>query len=302
MIRFISFSSRGVAKAFSAACQQRGFATAAESMNPSKDYYQILGVEPSSTPDEIKEAYRNLAKKYHPDVNIAGSEYEPNLDKFREVAEAYSVLSTYDTKLAYDKEKKKSPDAVFKTATDKIVRERDPKTGQPIVDEPTPGSYKDIRLRELRKERETWGLDYLGGVKGGLPKKDGGMKRGIGAGAVGEFLNECVINEKRLEQPDDHSVTPREQKYFHDWTLEDKVRTPVHDIWRPLEVDEKHRFRQKRRGEWWYLFTTVMALYLGKVIKNMNKTHHRKFRENAFKLEKNLGQYMTNYGVTLKKA
>lgn len=64
-----------------------------------KDYYKILGIPRSATDDEIKKAYRKLALRYHPDKNKS-----PNAEeKFKEVAEAYEVLSDKSKRDLYDK-------------------------------------------------------------------------------------------------------------------------------------------------------------------------------------------------------
>lgn len=64
-----------------------------------KDYYKILQVSRTASPDEIKKAYRSLAKKYHPDVN-------PNkkkaTEKFKEISEAYEVLMDQNKKSHFD--------------------------------------------------------------------------------------------------------------------------------------------------------------------------------------------------------
>ena len=64
-----------------------------------RDYYEVLGLDKSADADAIKRAYRQLAKKYHPDLNPGDAEAEKN---FKEVNEAYSILSDADKKAKYD--------------------------------------------------------------------------------------------------------------------------------------------------------------------------------------------------------
>jgi molecular chaperone DnaJ len=65
-----------------------------------KDYYDILGVKKTAGPDEIKKAYRGLAKKFHPDKNKGNKEAE---NKFKEISEAYAVLSDTEKREQYDR-------------------------------------------------------------------------------------------------------------------------------------------------------------------------------------------------------
>ena len=68
-------------------------------MADKRDYYEVLGVSREASADEIKKAYRKLAKQYHPDMNPGDAEAER---KFKEVNEAYAVLSDSDKKAKYD--------------------------------------------------------------------------------------------------------------------------------------------------------------------------------------------------------
>ena len=69
-------------------------------MADKRDYYEVLGISKNASEDEIKKAYRSLAKKYHPDMNPGDAEAEA---RFKEVNEAYDVLSDSDKRAKYDR-------------------------------------------------------------------------------------------------------------------------------------------------------------------------------------------------------
>jgi molecular chaperone DnaJ len=105
-----------------------------------RDLYAILGVSRSAGQDDIKKAYRNLARRYHPDRN---ADDEEAADRFREIAEAYETLSQPELRARYDRlgplyrpdGRPPSPDEVTDWVTDTIggmFRKRKPDQGEDL--------------------------------------------------------------------------------------------------------------------------------------------------------------------------
>src|SRR5580658_10007519 len=63
------------------------------------DYYKTLGVDKKATPEDIKKAYRKLARKYHPDTNPDDKQAE---ERFKEISQAHDVLGDPDKRKQYD--------------------------------------------------------------------------------------------------------------------------------------------------------------------------------------------------------
>lgn len=168
--------------------------SAAAAITPlEKDYYTILGVNATATPEQIKEAYRTLAKRFHPDVRVSSPKevHEPNPDKFRDVAEAYAVLSVRESRVNYDLSRKKNPELYkgMSKRDEEMTFRRDlrDKSGQVPAAAPEAGTYAEERLAQLKKEREKYNANFLGYYRGGLPQKDAGPQRGTSMGFPGDF-------------------------------------------------------------------------------------------------------------------
>ena len=85
-----------------------------------KDYYKILGISSNSTPEQIKDAYRELVKMHHPDV--VGGE-QPDAQKFRDVMEAFGVLSVRESRANFDLLKKKNPSKFEESSEEQFAKE-----------------------------------------------------------------------------------------------------------------------------------------------------------------------------------
>src|SRR5947208_8192897 len=67
-----------------------------------RDYYDVLGVDKNANDDELKKAFRRLARQFHPDTMTGEQEKKAAEEKFKEINEAYAVLSDQDKRRRYD--------------------------------------------------------------------------------------------------------------------------------------------------------------------------------------------------------
>lgn len=176
-------------------------------VTPKKDYYAILGVKNTASISEIKKAYRRLAKTYHPDVSSKTKNSKDEvlaLEMFRQVSEAYAVLSNPTSKLRYDVNYQPSPEAVFNAskmkAMDDSKKERD-NAGNPIdSEEYSKGSYASMKLQNTKRIQKEMNLDSLGNFKGGVPRRHSGGERGSAQGVPGAPFDGYMYNESHADQ------------------------------------------------------------------------------------------------------
>ena len=67
-----------------------------------RDYYETLGVDRTASEDELKKAYRKMARQHHPDLQTGEAQKKSSEEKFKEVNEAYETLSDQDKRKRYD--------------------------------------------------------------------------------------------------------------------------------------------------------------------------------------------------------
>lgn len=207
---------------------RRYFAAAVKTAE--KDYYSILEVPTFATPEEIKEAYRSLAKKYHPDVRSAAdgpdAEHEPDVEKFRDVVEAYQVLSVRESRAAFDISRRKNPQMHKPEAAEQfemmLNREQRDKRGVSPRQQPGRGSYAEQRLAELQKEREKYNVNFLGYYNGGVPRRGRGPIRGAALAAPGIFHSPLMHNALNNQHADSYRVTQEDAVKFKHYMGTDK--------------------------------------------------------------------------------
>jgi len=135
---------------------------------PTKDYYKVLGVAESATPDDIKKAYRKLAKKYHPDVT--GGD-KAKAEKFKEITEANETLSDAKKRAVYDEQR------------------RNPFAGGFSGGAPGGGPGMGVDLEELLRN-----MSARGGRSGRVRVDSGG---GFGSGGIGDIFGDLFGGGRR---------------------------------------------------------------------------------------------------------
>jgi curved DNA-binding protein len=153
-------------------------------MQDIRNYYELLGVKRDAAPDEIKQAFRRLARKYHPDLNPGDKIAE---EKFKDISEAYEVLSDASRRSQYDKftsfwrkNKGKAPSQErnarseddfgdFNSFIDNLIgRKREPKNTERTPDRETNRYRGDSRTNNTAAEstRQRGAEDYRSGTSG----------------------------------------------------------------------------------------------------------------------------------------
>lgn len=197
-----------------------------------KDYYKILGLEsPKATIDDIKTAYREQAKKYHPDVNVGNKNAE---ERFKDINEAYKTLTNQSTKRKYDRmwnahigrrKNKAKQNKEHKTTRQELLsvlfglntkkeetdsenskrKQKTPQQGENVeteiqisVIEGFFGLTKSISLRTVEEKMKTFKVTIPAGIRNGEKIKLMGQGRpGKNGGKNGDLLIKINMSEDK---------------------------------------------------------------------------------------------------------
>jgi len=285
----------------------RSFATASAAA-VEKDYYTILQVPTYATPEEVKAAYRALAKKHHPDVRSAtdagDASHDPDVEKFRDVVEAYQVLSVRESRAAFDISRKKNPQLYKPEAAEQLDmmlnRENRDKRGASPSQQAARGSYAEQRLAELQKEREKYNVNHLGYYSGGVPRANRGIVRGDALGAPGIFHSPNIHNYLNNQHADSYRVTQEDAVKFKHYMGTDKAdfnRTmPAY----PMYYDYNMEYMKDR--DFWLKFI-FGAIFVSYGVKRVQLEKDRaRMTERMDGFPNSPGHHFNNRGgVVLKK-
>lgn len=228
-----------------------------------KDYYAILGVSRNATLDDIKKAYRALAKTYHPDVTTNAEKPDIKaLEKFREIAEAYGVLSNQKQRMKYDATQETKPEVVFNSEKMKAMKdaqkERD-NSGNTIVGDHEKGSYGHFRLEKLKEWRNRFNFDNIGNFKGGVPRPYKGSIRGDSIDVPLAPYDPYFHNETFADNPSMKPIINDDaidHKYFQNIKKEENLRFRPYFNLQQIEMDSQF----EQTSEYRFLMVIPLAL------------------------------------------
>ena len=254
---------------------------------PKKDYYAILGLSHTATIEEVKKAYRTLAKKYHPDVSSkpdTSSEKVLALEKFRDVAEAYAVLSNSFSKHNYDTTYKPKPDAVYNSSkmTAKAMEDsadRRNNTGDFRKVDYEKGSYGDFKMEKLKEFQKQFNFDHLGNFKGGVPRRHT-YNRGSAIGTPGQVYSGYEHDDQHADNPIVKPIQTDEainHKYFNLSKKEQNLRfKPYFNIEKVNEdkmLELTDEYRDLTRWPMLVFVGLVSYYILNKLYRNYQLAH-----------------------------
>jgi molecular chaperone DnaJ len=192
-----------------------------------RDYYDVLGVAKGADEADVKRAYRELARKYHPDVN---PDRPDGADKFKEINEAYAVLSDKDARARYDRWGHPGEgggissvvDAVEEVLGDVLRRRRSKQRGRDLrytlevsFEEAAFGCTKTIQVpdgpvvegKPVKKKREFSVVIPPGTREGGVKMIRGEGEPGRGGGANGDLHVIVRVKDHEMFRREGHDVT-----------------------------------------------------------------------------------------------
>jgi curved DNA-binding protein CbpA len=242
--------------------------------------------------------------KYHPDVNTTGETHSPNADKFREIAEAYAVLSIPENKMSYDLTYNKNQEAVFssvKSETMEKNRKMRDRSGHVPGPEPMRGSYAEFRMKALEKEREKYNVNHLGYYNGGLPVKGSEKIRKGALGPIGAAHSKDLHNYYERFDRDSHEVSPTEAADFKVFKHNDRDEITREKPYYKLEADYEWTSVKNRA-----FATLVILAIFGYTIANKVFRREKTRMHQAKRHPDNLSSapahhYVNRGGVLLKK-
>ncbi len=180
-----------------------------------KDYYQILGVDKTATPQEIKKAYRKLARKYHPDVSGDNPQFR---QRFNDVTEAYKVLGDPERRKIYD----------------------GGGVEQAWFNESNFGNIKDIFEKTYRQQQEQAKSEGASERPKTPPKSSAGKQSDKSRFNFGDIFSHIVDSvQTRLDPEDKEPETVKKKPK--------ETKAPSLDIEQPLEITLEEAWKGTRK-------------------------------------------------------